>query len=184
MLIRCWVMVRVPIKLGVGGFATACTRPAEVNLWVLVLASWGRDWDGSGSLVFFIRVLFPVIVFWLGSISPYSVELGLGQITGLWSWCLFRRRVGLYSVYFYGQFAYEHSLHMDWYDWDMVPSRVFVFLAVVYGVLSRFSEGSVLCNLWKEVIDWLEFGLVKLMVPVTIFGVRSYVPPVVCIPMI
>lgn len=71
-----------------------------------------------------------------------------------------------------------------------MPSRMFVFLAAVYEVVSILSELSVICSMWKKSIEWLEFELFKLMVPVTVFGVRSYVPtsphptPVVSLPMV
>ena len=59
-----------------------------------------------------------------------------------------------------------------------------IFPAIIYEVLSRLSGLSVICSLWKESIDWLEVGLFNLMVSVTVFGVRSYVPPIVCFSMV
>lgn len=81
-----------------------------------------------------------------------------------------------FRLTFYCQFADEHFLHVAWYVWDMVPSKVLVFLAVVEEVLSKLSGLFFFCSLWREAINWLEFGLFKFMVPVTVFGVRSYVP--------
>lgn len=57
------------------------------------------------------------------------------------------------------------------------------FLAVFEEVLSELSRLYFICILWKEEIDWLEFGFFKLMVYVTIFRVRLCVFPVVSLPM-
>lgn len=89
-----------------------------------------------------------------------------------WLWCLSWRRIGLFLVYFYGQFADEYSLHVDRYVWDMVSSRVVIFLVVIYKILSRLSGSFIICNLWKKAISWLEFRLFKLIVSITVFEVR------------
>lgn len=134
-------------------------------------------------MLILIRILCLVFNVWLGSISPYSLELGFVYVMGLCLWCLSRGRIGLFSVYLCCRLVDKHSLHVAWYVWDTVPSRVFVFLAVVFEVVSILSGLFDICSLWKEAFDWLEFGLFKLMVSVTVVGVRYYVPPVVSLPM-
>ena len=182
-MVRCWLVKRVLVRLGGGGLVTVFSSLAEF-VKGSVLAAWGRPCVCGGSLLFFTGVLIFVSGFWLGSISPYSSELGFGEVVVIWMWCLFPGQIGLFLVYSYCQFADEHYLHVVWYVWVTVPSRVLVFMAVVEGVLSKFSGLSVICSLWKEAIGWLEFELFKLMVSVTVSGVRPYVPPVVSLPMV
>ena len=170
-------------SFGVGDLASTCVSPVEVFGGSVLVAHGSRRWFCGGSVLILIRILCLVFNVWLGSISPYSLELGFVCVMGLCLWCLSQGRIGLVLVYLCCRLVDKHSLHVAWYVWDMVPSRVFVFLAVVFEVVSILSGLFDICSLWKEAFDWLEFGLFKLMVSVTVVGVRYYVPPVVCLPM-
>lgn len=86
------------IRFDEGDRATVCVSPVEV-FGSSVLASLGRTWVRDGSLLFFSRFFF-VIVFWLGSISPYYFEIGLGEVGVVWLWCLSRGQIIFF--YFFG----------------------------------------------------------------------------------
>lgn len=133
----------------VGGFVPTCTSPMVVVVGDSLLMSWGRGWICGD---FIIRVSI-----WLGSISPYSFELGLGLLVVSWLWHHSRGRVGQHSVYSCCQVANERSLHLIWYDWSAVWKRAIVILAVVYEVLSKLLGLLCISSLWKAIMvvsDW------------------------------
>lgn len=152
-LLRCWLVERVYIRFEVGGCVTIWTSPTEVFRGSMLPTFEPRF--GSNRCYFLLGLYF--WFFLLGSISLYSFEPRFGS-----NGCAM---VGV-------------SFPMtNWFifGWDMVPSCLHFFF--VKEVLSKFSILSVICSLYKESIDGLEFESLKLMVPVTVFGVKSYVPP-------
>ena len=61
-------------------------------------ALWWRAEDRGGFILFNIFVLFLVVIFWLGSIRPYSFELGLGLFAVPWLWRHSRGRFDQYLI--------------------------------------------------------------------------------------
>ena len=90
----------------------------------------GRD----DFFLFFLRVLFFSLVFWLGLISPYSFELGfwvLGSTIVPFAWRYSRDlgvSISILSCYHWNG---ELSLHVVWLLWNMVPSRVKWFVLML-----------------------------------------------------
>jgi hypothetical protein len=81
---RCGLVLRVQFRLSVGGFVPAYTRSGAAVVGDSLLVSCGRGWICGG---FTNMVLILVSIFWLGSISPYSCELGLDFFAVSWLWC-------------------------------------------------------------------------------------------------
>ena len=65
---------------------------------------WGRKADRDGPSVCSFRILL-LFGFWLGQISPYSVELGFGSLVKLRLWCFSWGLIVSISVCFCRQFA-------------------------------------------------------------------------------
>ena len=94
-VVRSGMVLMVQIKLGVGDLVPTCSSPAVIVVGDSLLMPWGRGWIRGG---FFIRALILVSGFWLGSISPYSFELGLRFSVVPLLWRHYRGQVGQHSV--------------------------------------------------------------------------------------
>ena len=108
-----------------------------IGLMAAMVVSWRREASRRGFFRYFFRVLF--LGFWLGLISPYSLELGFGFIVGPWLWRYSWGQFVSNSVCFCRQFADIRSLHVVWYVLERGVEEGVVFLAVVYEVLSGLS---------------------------------------------
>ena len=136
-----------------------------IGLMAAMTVSWRREASRRGFFRDFFRVLF--LGFWLGLISPYSLELGFGFIVGPWLWRYSWGQIVSNSVCFCRQFADIRSLHVVWYGLERGVEEGVVVLVVVYEVLSGLSGLcfiSSLCGrfLWFKVgpfwLIWIVFN--------------------------
>ena len=125
-----------------------------VSRW-LEAAPWRRNADRVGSSFYFLRVL--LFGFWLGEISPYSIELGLGSLVVSWFWCFSWGLIVLTSVCVCRQFADIRSLHVVWYVLGRGVEEDVVIMAIDYEVLSRLSGWFFISSLHRRFL-WFEVG--------------------------
>ena len=92
-----WWCVEEWVRSGVGVCGTVCTSLAAIFGFLLV--AYGSSWVCGGSVLILIGILCLVFNVWLGSISPYSLELGFVRVMVFCLGCLPRGRIDLFSVY-------------------------------------------------------------------------------------
>ena len=150
---RGWAVVMVRSRFGKGKTTASWASTATRVLGCTMVVPW--CWKAIHGLFFvFLRVFF---FCGLGTISPYSVELGFGLVCWLRLMCPYSFKLGLglmvvpwlwrlswglivsFLVCCCGQFADERFLHVVWFVWIMVFEWDGCLSGSWYAAVSKFS---------------------------------------------